>query len=101
NSLRSTALGVQRAAVALHGGRAAEPALPPGIAVQAVRRIFDLGRGRAPAQGSERLGRLLLRTPKPVLGQERGVFQLLGAAGKVLVTPGAGLTPLPVNAHTR
>ncbi len=101
NSLRSTVLGVQRATVALHGGRAAEPTLPPGIAVQAVRRIFDLGRGRAPAQGSERLGRLLLRTPKPVLGQERGVFQLLGAAGKVLVTPGAGLTPLPVNAHTR
>jgi two-component system, OmpR family, sensor histidine kinase MprB len=98
SSLRSTALGVQRAIVAVHRGRVAEP--PPGIAPQALRRIFELGRGRAPEHRGERLGHPLLRTPKTALGQERGVFQLLGAGGQVLVTPGAGLTPLPVNART-
>jgi two-component system, OmpR family, sensor histidine kinase MprB len=100
SSLRATATAVQRATLVLHERRATGPqALPPGVAPQALRRIYDLEHG-VPALPGGRLARLL-RTPNTFVGQERGVFQLLGASGQVLVPPGGELAPLPVDARAR
>jgi len=102
NSLRDTALGVQRGIAGLHQpGRAVVLALPPGVAPGRLRQILGLGHHRPRAPEDRRLGRLLLQTPKTSLGQDRGVLQLLGAHGRVLVSPGGGATTLPVDARAR
>jgi hypothetical protein len=81
--LRETALGVQRSIAGLRQPGGTVPlALPPGVAPSALRQIFDLGHRRPPAPHGQRLGRLQLRTPRTFLGQDRGVFQLLGAGGR-------------------
>ncbi len=102
NSLRDTALGVQRGIAGLHQpGRSVVLALPPGVAPDRLRQILGLGHHRPRAPEDRRLGRLLLQTPKTSLGQDRGVLQLLGARGRVLVSPGGGATTLPVDARAR
>jgi two-component system sensor histidine kinase MprB len=99
NSLRATAAGVQRSVIALQTASARPPrTLPPGIAPQALRRILQLKSGSPTTIAGGRFGRLLL-TPKSFLAQERGVFQLLGAGGQVLVPAGAGTVTLPVSAR--
>jgi two-component system, OmpR family, sensor histidine kinase MprB len=96
NSLRATAAGVQRMVAALQSGSARAPrSLPPGPAPEALRRILALRSGAPATAPGGGFGRLL-RTPKSYLAQERGVFQLLGANGQVLVAPGGGPTTLPV-----
>ncbi len=102
NSLRDTALGVQRGIAGLHQpGRPAVLALPPGVAPERLRQILRLDNRRPRAPDDGRSGRLLLQTPKMSLGQDRGVVQLLGAGGRVLVTPAGGATMLPVDARAR
>ena len=102
NSLRDTAVGVQRGIAALHQpGRPAVLALPPGVAPERLRQILRLDNRRPRAVDDGRSGRLLLQTPKMSLGQDRGVVQLLGAGGRVLVTPAGGATMLPVDARAR
>jgi two-component system sensor histidine kinase MprB len=100
SSLRDTAQAVQRTTVTLRANRAlAATTLPHGVAAEAVRRILALS-GHPSAPDNERLGRLL-HASNSLPGQERGVFQLLGVGGKVLVGPDEGLGPLPVSAHAR
>ncbi len=102
NSLRDTALGVQRGIAGLHQpGRPAVLALPPGVAPERLRQILRLDNRRPRTADDGRSGRLLLQTPKMSLGQDRGVIQLLGAGGRVLVTPAGGATMLPVDARAR
>jgi two-component system, OmpR family, sensor histidine kinase MprB len=100
-SLRGTAAGVQRTVAALQSGNARAPfSVPPGVAPHVLRRILQLRSGAPPSTlTSRRFGQLLVRTPKSYLAQERGVFQLLGANGQVLVPPGGGPATLPVSAH--
>ncbi len=101
NSLRNTAVGVQRSIAGLRApGRTVPLELPPGVAPGELRQILGLG-GRRPRTGdTQRAGRLLLRTPQTLMGQDRGVLQLLGAGGKVIVSPGGGVATLPVDART-
>jgi two-component system sensor histidine kinase MprB len=102
NSLRDTALGVQRGIAGLHQpGRLAVLALPPGVAPDRLRQILRLDNRRPRAAEDGRSGRLLLQTPKMSLGQDRGVIQLLGGGGRVLVSPAGSATTLPVDARAR
>jgi two-component system, OmpR family, sensor histidine kinase MprB len=102
NSLRDTALGVQRGIAGLHQpGRLAVLALPPGVAPDRLRQILRLDNRRPRAAEDGRSGRLLLQTPKMSLGQDRGVIQLLGVGGRVLVSPAGSATTLPVDARAR
>jgi two-component system sensor histidine kinase MprB len=102
NSLRDTALGVQRGIAGLHQpGRLAVLALPPGVAPDRLRQILRLDNRRPRSAEDGRSGRLLLQTPKMSLGQDRGVIQLLGVGGRVLVSPAGSATTLPVDARAR
>ncbi|HEV2980953.1 MAG TPA: HAMP domain-containing sensor histidine kinase [Solirubrobacteraceae bacterium] len=99
NSLRASAAGVQRGVIALRTGITPPPArVPPGLAPQVLRRILRLRSG-APAEGASERFSHLLGTPRSSLGQERGVFQLLGDKGQVLVPPGGGSVTLPTDAR--
>ena len=100
NSLRDTELGVQRSIAALRQpGRTVPLALPPGVAPGGLGQILE--HRHPPAADGRPPGRLLLQTPRTFLGQDRGVFQLLGAGGAVLVAPGGGAATLPVGARAR
>jgi len=94
NSLRDTASGFQRGIAGLRGQNSAvPPALVSGLGPARLRQILE--HRRQPA------GKLSLSPPKGLLGQDRGVFQLLGANGEVLAPPGAGAAALPVDARVR
>jgi two-component system, OmpR family, sensor histidine kinase MprB len=96
NSLRATATGVQRGVIAFQAGGARRPlSLPPGLAPVVIRRILRLRSGQ-PAYFTDTRFSHLYRTPAASLGQERGVFQLLGSQGQVLVPPSSGSVTLPV-----
>jgi two-component system, OmpR family, sensor histidine kinase MprB len=98
-SLRATATGVQRGVTALQAASARPPlALPPGLAPQVLRRIVRLRSGHPAGLTGGRFGSLL-GAPGSSLGQERGVFQLLGSNGQVLVAPDGGSVTLPVSAR--
>jgi two-component system sensor histidine kinase MprB len=100
NSLRDTALRLQRGLPGLREqGQAARPTLALGAAAGRLSRITQR-RVQPSAEGS-RAGRPLLQTPKGPLGQDRGVFQPLGANGEILAPPGAGSATLPVDARVR
>jgi two-component system sensor histidine kinase MprB len=102
NSLRDTALAAQRGIVGLRqSGRPGVAVLPPGLGPRRLRQILEPDRRGSRAPQNTRFGSLLLQTPRTSLGQDRGVFQLIGAGGKVLVAPGAGTTTLLVDAGAR
>ncbi len=102
NSLRDTALGVQRGVAALRrGGGTISLVLPPGVAPGQLRRIFELRYHHASPRRDRGLGRLLFATPRGTLGQDRGVVQLLGVGASVLIAPDEGPTRLPVDARAR
>jgi two-component system sensor histidine kinase MprB len=94
NSLRDTAVGLQRGISAGHA-----PGTPPGVGAGPLRRFLD--QGRRPAGGGSQSPRLLLQAPKGLLGENRGVFQALGRSGEVLVPPGTGAATLPVDTRAR
>jgi two-component system sensor histidine kinase MprB len=99
NSLRDTALGLQRGiSAAGEPGRGAPPGAPPGGGATQLRQLLD--RRGQPGNGSPS-ARLLLQPPKGLLGENRGALQALGARGEVLITPGAGAGTLPVDARAR
>ncbi|MEA2315570.1 MAG: two-component system, OmpR family, sensor histidine kinase MprB [Solirubrobacteraceae bacterium] len=99
NSLRDTALGIQRGISAAGApGRALPPAAPPGVGARQLRQLLD--RRGQPAQSGSRSPRLLLQAPKGLLGENRGVFQALGPKGEILLPPATGVT-LPVDARAR
>lgn len=106
SSLRDTATGVQHGVAALRRPQGTVSLqLPPGVAPEQLRRIFELrfqghahGRTRRDDRG---FGRLLLSTPSGSLGVDRGVVQLLGAGGSVLISPNTGGSALPVDARAR
>jgi two-component system sensor histidine kinase MprB len=101
NSLRDTAAGLQRGisagAAQVRGG--VPSGAPPGIGASQLRQFLDQRR-QAERSGSHS-PRLLLQAPKGLLGENRGVFQALGAHGEVLVPPAAGAATLPVDARAR
>jgi two-component system sensor histidine kinase MprB len=100
SSLRDTALGLQRGITGLRGqGQAVPPAVALGVGSGKLQRIIE--RRRQPAGEGPGSGNLLLQTPKGLLGQDRGVFQLLGPKGEVLAPPVAGAAALPVDARVR
>ncbi|MCW3026857.1 MAG: integral rane sensor signal transduction histidine kinase [Solirubrobacterales bacterium] len=101
NSLRDTAAGLQRGISAGAGqGRGGEPpGAPPGIGASQLRQFLQQRR-QAERNGSHS-PRLLLQTPKGLLGENRGVFQALGPHGEVLVPPAGGAATLPVDARAR
>jgi two-component system, OmpR family, sensor histidine kinase MprB len=100
NSLRDTALGLQHGISAgREQGRRISPGPPPGVTTGQLRQFLE--QRRQAARDGSRSGRLLLQTPKGLLGQDRGVFQALGPNGEVLVPPGVGAATLPVNARAR
>ena len=103
NSLRETAAGVQRGVTSLRRSNGTVSLLlPPGVAPGQLRRIFELRYHGAAAPRDDRgFGRLLFQTPRGSLGQDRGVVQLLGAGGSVLISPNANSTALPVDASAR
>src|SRR6202790_4282368 len=94
NSLRDTASGLQRGIASLRGQNpAAAPPLASGPGPARLRQILE--HRRQPA------GKLSVSPPKGLLGQDRGVFQVLGAHGEILAPPGAGAAALPVDARVR
>jgi two-component system sensor histidine kinase MprB len=98
-SLSHTAQAVHRTTLAVRDGQVqSERNLPHGLAAEAVRRILHLGE-RPRERDNDRLDRLL-HAPNTVPGQERGLFQLLGAGGQVLVPPDEGRA-WPVGARAR
>jgi two-component system, OmpR family, sensor histidine kinase MprB len=98
SSLRDTAFGLQRGIARLHGGRPVALTLPAGMTASGLAQILKLG----PVPPRGRFNRLLLRTPSSALGQDRGVLQLLGASGNVLMAPeGGGGGRLPIGPHAR
>src|SRR5258708_5759725 len=101
NSLRDTAAGLQRgiSAGAAQGGGGVPSGAPRGIGANQLRQFLDQRR-QAERTGSHS-PRLLLQAPKGLLGENRGVFQALGAHGEVLVPPAAGAARLPVDARAR
>jgi two-component system sensor histidine kinase MprB len=98
-SLSNTAQAVHRTTLAVRNGQVQSArSLPHGLAAEAVRRILNLGE-RPRERDRDRLDRLL-HAPNTVPGQERGVFQLLGAGGRVIVPPDEG-GALPASARAR
>ncbi|HWX95796.1 MAG TPA: HAMP domain-containing sensor histidine kinase [Solirubrobacteraceae bacterium] len=96
NSLRDTALGLQRGI----SERARSAALAaPTVGARGLREFLGRG-GRSTSSGS-RPARPLLPVPKVLLGENRGVFQALGPKGEVLAPPAAGAATLPVDARAR
>jgi two-component system, OmpR family, sensor histidine kinase MprB len=100
NSLRDTALGLQRGiSAAGEPGRGAPPGAPPGVGAGQLRRLLDQ-RGQGAGTGSTS-AKLLLQPPKGLLGENRGALQALGGRGEVLIPPGGGAGTLPVDARAR
>jgi hypothetical protein len=100
NSLRDTALGLQRGiSAAGEPGRGAPPGAPPGLGAGQLRRLLDQ-RGQGAGTGSTS-AKLLLQPPKGLLGENRGALQALGGRGEVLIPPGGGAGTLPVDARAR
>jgi two-component system, OmpR family, sensor histidine kinase MprB len=100
NSLRDTAIGLQRGISAGRGQERNLPlATPPGVGQRQLRQFLEQRR-QAQRNGSQS-ARLLLQPPKGLLGENRGVIQGLGPNGEVLVPPPAGAANLPVDARAR
>lgn len=103
SSLRDTASGLERGvSLSRQPGNTVALALPPGVPPESLRRVLALGQRSPGAASADRPpGRLLLRAPRSALGQERGVLQLLGPGGRILVAPVGNSAKLPVDARTR
>jgi two-component system, OmpR family, sensor histidine kinase MprB len=100
NSLRDTALGLQRGiSAAGEQGRGVPLGAPPGVGAGQLRQFLDPG--RQAARNGSGPPRLLLQAPKGLLGENRGVFQALGLKGEILVPPAAGGATFPVDARAR
>jgi two-component system sensor histidine kinase MprB len=101
SSLRDTASGLQRALLAHRPGAPTVLALPAGVPEGQLRRILLFGAHPDNAARDQRFGRLVLRTPKNSLGQDRGVIQVLSANGQVLVSPEGAAGTLPIDGRAR